>query len=242
MSLVSLVENYSDSEEESGTKNKERTNLQVDQKDSDSDIDDKDYEDIDNDEDTFRALMSLNDNAEFHLEKSPKLSVANLLVSTNKIANLFSFGDEEPNKALNSSEENKCEHEYGVLDKYLPPIPSGECAPELQKIFEGIYERAINENYDINKVIQQKKEFRNPSIYEKLIEYCEINEFGTNFPSDIYNPSKWGPSSYYDELAKTQKVAMEQIENEQKAKKQKTGQKISSTTKNTTQQVLDNYQ
>ena len=70
-------------------------------------------------------------------------------------------------------------------------------------------------------MIQDKKEFRNPSIYEKLIEYCDINEFGTNFPSDVYDPTKWSPSSFYDELAKAQKVAMDKFEKEPKAKKSK---------------------
>ena len=32
--------------------------------------------------------------------------------------------------------------------------------------------------YDYNKMIQKKKAFRNPSIYEKLILFCEIDELG----------------------------------------------------------------
>ena len=34
----------------------------------------------------------------------------------------------------------------------------------------------------MNKKIQRNKGFRNPSIYEKFIDYCKIDEFGTNYP------------------------------------------------------------
>ena len=34
---------------------------------------------------------------------------------------------------------------------------------------------------DYNQIIQQKKAFRNPSIYSKLIDFCSIDELG-DFP------------------------------------------------------------
>ena len=36
---------------------------------------------------------------------------------------------------------------------------------------------------DMNFSIQQRKQFRNPSIYEKLIDHLEIEEIGTNYPT-----------------------------------------------------------
>jgi hypothetical protein len=36
------------------------------------------------------------------------------------------------------------------------------------------------QNY--NYSIQHKKEFRNPSIYEKLVEHLRLDENGTNYP------------------------------------------------------------
>ena len=35
---------------------------------------------------------------------------------------------------------------------------------------------------DYNKIIQNKKEFRNPSIYEKLIDHLGLDEMGSNYP------------------------------------------------------------
>ena len=76
-------------------------------------------------------------------------------------------------------------------------------------------------NYDFNAIIQHKKSFRNPSIYEKLIQYCQIEEHGTNFPKELYDGHLFGKESYYDELAKVQKVDMERREKAAKERKDK---------------------
>jgi len=71
---------------------------------------------------------------------------------------------------------------------------------------------------DMNAVIQKRKDFRNPSIYEKLIQFCGINELGTNYPPSMYDPLKWPKESYYEELAKIQKAEMDKREKERKGK------------------------
>lgn len=98
----------------------------------------------------------------------------------------------------------------------LPQEPKGKCSLELQEKIANLYEKMRNSNMDTNKIIQERKEFRNPSIYEKLIQFCDINELGTNYPPEIYDPSQWGKESYYEELAKAQKVEMEKIEKARK--------------------------
>ncbi|CAB3257965.1 unnamed protein product [Arctia plantaginis] len=70
----------------------------------------------------------------------------------------------------------------------------------------------------MNRIIQDKKNFRNPSIYEKLIQFCDINESDTNYPPEIYDPLKWGKESYYDELSRVQKLEMDRREKEKKEK------------------------
>lgn len=68
------------------------------------------------------------------------------------------------------------------------------------------------------QVIEQRKDFRNPSIYEKLVQFCAINELGTNYPAEIYDPLMWGKESFYEELAKVQKAEMDRREKERKEK------------------------
>ncbi|XP_023947202.2 SAP30-binding protein-like [Bicyclus anynana] len=105
--------------------------------------------------------------------------------------------------------------EDGVM---IPPEPPGKCPKELQDTIAKFYNRMVTEGLDMNKIIQEKKNFRNPSINEKLIQYCDINESGTNYPPDIYDPLRWGKESYYDELAKVQNAEMEKLEKEKKDK------------------------
>lgn len=78
--------------------------------------------------------------------------------------------------------------EYGFS---LPPEPTGKCPVELQDKITNMYEK-MNAGMDMNRVIQDRKEFRNPSIYEKLIQFCDIDELGTNYSPKIYDPLQWG--------------------------------------------------
>lgn len=100
----------------------------------------------------------------------------------------------------------------------IPPEPAGKCPKELQETIAKFYSRMQTDGLDMNKIIQDKKNFRNPSIYEKLIQFCDINELDTNYPPEIYDPLKWGKESYYEELARVQKVEMDRREKEKKEK------------------------
>ena len=109
----------------------------------------------------------------------------------------------------------------------LPPEPPGTCSPALQESINKLYQRK-KEGYNMNAMIQSKKSFRNPSIYEKLIQYCSIDEYGTNFPKELYDGHLFGEDSYYDVLAKEQKLDMERREKlakERSAKSTNKGEK-----------------
>ncbi|XP_011686899.1 PREDICTED: SAP30-binding protein [Wasmannia auropunctata] len=112
--------------------------------------------------------------------------------------------------------DNGGEDSYGVT---IPPEPSGQCPAELQDKIARLYRKMESGGLDMNMLIQQRKEFRNPSIYEKLIQFCSINELGTNYPPDRFDPFKWNKDSYYEELALVQKAEMDKLE---KARKEKT--------------------
>lgn len=105
---------------------------------------------------------------------------------------------------------------YGVT---IPPEPAGQCPSELQDKIAKLYRKMESGGLDMNLLIQQRKDFRNPSIYEKLIQFCSINELGTNYPPERFDPFKWGKDSYYEELAKVQKAEMDKLD---KARKEKT--------------------
>ncbi|XP_029456375.1 SAP30-binding protein isoform X2 [Rhinatrema bivittatum] len=73
----------------------------------------------------------------------------------------------------------------------IPPEPTGRCSNHLQDKIQKLYERKMKEGMDMNMIIQRKKEFRNPSIYEKLIQFCSIDELGTNYPKLKPRKLKW---------------------------------------------------
>jgi len=101
----------------------------------------------------------------------------------------------------------------------LPPEPEGFCRKKLQDKINAAMEKKMKEGYNYNRVIQSKKAFRNPSIYEKLIIHLNIDELGTNFPPNLYDGHLFGKESYYDELSKVQKSEMDRREKAQEAKK-----------------------
>ncbi|KAJ3654797.1 hypothetical protein Zmor_013960 [Zophobas morio] len=155
---------------------------------------------------------------------------------TTKVAKLVSYHDDtiasdeegEPDEAVPPHEvimltenEDIKEEEADLLDKdgvQIPPEPPGHCSIDLQDKIGKLYEKMQNQQLDMNALIQKRKDFRNPSIYEKLIQFCAINELGTNYPPTIYDPLKWDKESYYEELAKVQKVEMDKREKERKSK------------------------
>lgn len=113
---------------------------------------------------------------------------------------------------------HRCLQSLGPNGVFLPPEPPGRCAPALQEKIARLYERKLRDGRDMNASIQMRKDFRNPSIYEKLIAYCGIDELGTNYPPETYDPHSWGPDSYYEELSRRQKEEMDKRDREKKTK------------------------
>nr|XP_023013812.1 SAP30-binding protein [Leptinotarsa decemlineata]ATP16147.1 putative SAP30-binding protein [Leptinotarsa decemlineata] len=150
---------------------------------------------------------------------------------TTRVAKLVSYHDDTvasddegesegvPHEVIVMVENNKLEENMANDDGVtIPPEPTGHCSIELQDKITKFYEKMQNEQLDMNSVIQKRKDFRNPSIYEKLIQFCDLNELGTNYPPAIYDPGKWTKESYYEELAKVQKTEMDKRVKDRKNK------------------------
>lgn len=137
---------------------------------------------------------------------------------SSRVATLVSYhddtavSDEEGENAGRRTEDGK---RLTEPDVELPPEPTGRCSPRLYEKVLTLHEK-MESGLDMNNMIQSRKDFRNPSIYEKLIQFCNLNELGTNYPAGTYDPSKWGKESFYEELARVQKVEMDRREKEKK--------------------------
>ena len=109
------------------------------------------------------------------------------------------------------NEEGKIRLFLPLSDICLPPDPQGRCSNSLQdKIVSLLKKKAVG--VDLGESIQNRKDFRNPSIYEKLVDFCKLDEFGSNYPDDVYNPHEWGEESLYRNLRKAQMKAYEKKE------------------------------
>ncbi|BHF59471.1 SAP30-binding protein [Sparganum proliferum] len=117
------------------------------------------------------------------------------------------------------------------VEVQLPPEPPGLCDEVLQQKVDSIIRRMrLDITYDPNMKIQDNKHFRNPSMYEKLISFLKIDEKGTNFPPEIYNPYRWNSLSFYDELAKIQNREVERLEKLRKEQRKNDASGLPATT------------
>ncbi|KAJ6642240.1 SAP30-binding protein [Pseudolycoriella hygida] len=173
-------------------------------------------------------------------DKSPTVAAAAVVSSSKSARRLVSYNDDNvisddenetvsPNTEtvnMEISEEDETSQEKADRNKVkidqfaeygfsLPAEPKGKCPQDLQDKITNMYEK-MKSGMDMNKLIQERKEFRNPSIYEKLIQYCDIDELGTNYQPEIYDPLQWGKESFFEELAKVQKTEMEKREKEKR--------------------------
>ncbi|EEB15663.1 SAP30-binding protein, putative [Pediculus humanus corporis] len=193
--LASLTATYTDSEPE-------------DEKDASPFTEDKNCPDEKEKENSLQPNIIQNS----QLEVSSKVTK---LVSYHD-DNVISDEEGEYFYYKNEVEDSESEHHENFFDGMeLPPEPSGKCSPHLIEKVLKLHEK-IENGLDMNNMIQSRKDFRNPSIYEKLIQFCGLNELGTNYPANVYDPLKWGKESFYEELAKTQKIEMDKREKEKK--------------------------
>lgn len=122
---------------------------------------------------------------------------------------------------LNTSLSKSLRHSFSEDDVQIPPEPAGNCSIRLQTKISKLYEKVQRTGMDMNAIIQNRKDFRNPSIYDKLIDFCSIDEKGTNYPPELYNPTIWGEDSTYEVLSQIQRAEMDKREKEKRDKKEK---------------------
>jgi hypothetical protein len=126
---------------------------------------------------------------------------------------------ESPSKRQKTIDYSDWKNDYeGPLE---PPCPL-----LVDKVAEYIEYKRTGTN--INREYRRKKEFKNPNILEKLVHYYNINETGSNYPTDKFDPHKWKQASFYDVLAEEQQKCYEKFEKERKEAKSTSKHKSSS--------------
>jgi len=96
----------------------------------------------------------------------------------------------------------------------IPKASRDDVDPLILEKMMRLKEKKDSLGLDMKLQIQKRKDFRNPSIYEKLIDHCGIEEFGSNFPPETFDPKGFETESFYEKLSLSQKVLMDSIAKE----------------------------
>jgi len=89
----------------------------------------------------------------------------------------------------------------------MPPEPTGEIDPEIQAKVEGFHTALQTQGISFNSRLQANRGFRNPHIYYKLVEFLGLDELGTNFERDWFDPAGFPPEAYAAKLRDAQNKA-----------------------------------
>jgi len=100
----------------------------------------------------------------------------------------------------------------GVEDWGIPPAPSAPCDPDLEaKLQQFITLKGHpTDPKHFNDTLMANRSFRNPHVYAKLVEFVDVDESGTNFPKDVWDPWDVKDEWFADKIAEQQKAEAEQ--------------------------------
>jgi len=100
----------------------------------------------------------------------------------------------------------------GLEDWGIPPQSTEPCDPVIEaKLAQfNALKRDPNNPKHFNDSLMSNRSFRNPHLYAKLVEFVDVDERTTNFPSDIWNPGDVRDEWFADRIAERQKARSEQ--------------------------------
>ncbi|KAL1289054.1 hypothetical protein HN51_057500 [Arachis hypogaea] len=118
--------------------------------------------------------------------------------------------DAEPVEA--GQDEQKSED---PLDKFLPPPPKAKCSEELQrKINKFLEYKKAGKSF--NAEVRNRKNYRNPDFLLHAVRYQEIDQIGSCFSKDVFDPHGYDSSDFYDEIEADMRRESERKEHEKK--------------------------
>ena len=115
--------------------------------------------------------------------------------------------------AIEPSDMEGEEEEASRVAFDIPPSPPGAVAAKVMDKYAG-YVAAHDQGRFVNDLIRYSKRFRNPDLLEKFVTLLEVDEYGSNYPTDLYDPKAFGKEEYYEQLER----ARQQYEERQSRK------------------------
>jgi hypothetical protein len=90
-----------------------------------------------------------------------------------------------------------------------PDSPPGDVHPRVLERFAELAPKA-RDGLAVNRCVRSARRFRNPDLLEKLVAYLDVQQAGTNYPAELYDPTAFGPEEYYEQLERARRQLEEQ--------------------------------
>ncbi|KAI3743438.1 hypothetical protein L1987_61147 [Smallanthus sonchifolius] len=121
----------------------------------------------------------------------------------------------EAEEAVNITTEY-CHKEIDPLDEFLPPPPMSKCSDELQEKITKFLLLKKKSGRSFNSEVRNRKEYRNPDFLLHAVTYQDIDQIGSCFCKDVFDPHGYDKADYYDEIEADLKREAERKEQEKK--------------------------
>lgn len=116
---------------------------------------------------------------------------------------------------VGNGEDTSGESTDTLLDQFLPPRPKEKCSEELQrKIDKFLSLKKMGKSF--NNEVRNRKEYRNPDFLLHAVSYQDIDQTGSCFSKDVFDPNGYDPSDFCDAIELDMKHERERKEQESK--------------------------
>ncbi|KAL2636450.1 hypothetical protein R1flu_007929 [Riccia fluitans] len=143
---------------------------------------------------------------------TPKMNVADTVQSVEAGS---TRADKNGESREDEEEQASVTADYDVLDNFLPPPPPPAYSEELQSKFTK-YLALKKTGRSLNEQLRNTKGYRNPDFLQHAVKYHEIDQIGSCFRKDVFDPRGSDPADYHDALAQEQRREVERKEQERK--------------------------
>lgn len=77
---------------------------------------------------------------------------------------------------------------------------TGQCAC-LQNVIRDYLRIQREEGKYISEHLRTQRGYKNPDFLQKMVEYLGVDEVGSNYPQQVFDPHALPPDDFYDKLA-----------------------------------------
>nr|CCA15089.1 conserved hypothetical protein [Albugo laibachii Nc14] len=106
---------------------------------------------------------------------------------------------------MNGQEQREKVECSSQRERLLPPEPQHACDPNTQDKISRFLSIQKERKQTFEEALHSKKDFANPYILEKVLEYFGIDQHQSNFPLEIFDPKSLPVHEYSDQLRFRQK-------------------------------------